>query len=506
MNPLVRMQNIRKEFPGVIALDDVSFDLFPGEVHLLLGENGAGKSTLMKILAGVYTPSSGTIYIQGKKFDKLTPKLASQLGVSVIYQELSVADNLSIAENLFVGRLPVKKGFGFIPVVDKKNYIEEAQKLAEKVGLTKPVETLVGNLSISEKQLVEIAKTLAADSKIVVMDEPTSSLTAEETKKLFEIIRKLRANGIGIVYISHKMKELREIGDRITVLKDGKTVATKSMGEIHSENEIISMMVGREVRREFFSDIPLDYENAEVIFRAENITRKDKRVLNVTFDLYKGEVLGFAGLVGAGRTELMVTIFSGEQYESGRIFLKGKELKIRSPLTSIKNGIALLTENRRQTGIFPHFSIKENLVLVNRLLRSKAGGFIGLVDPKEDQKVAKKQKERMNVKCTSLDQYISTLSGGNQQKVIVGKWMAARAKLLIFDEPTKGIDIGTKSEIYSIMRSLANSGIGVIMISSELPELLGICDRIVVMDKGRIKGIIGKEEASEELILKTATM
>ena len=506
MEPLVEMKNIRKEFPGVVALEDVSFDVLPGEVHLLLGENGAGKSTLMKILSGIYTPTSGSICVHGCSYDKLSPKLSSQLGISIIYQELSVVNNLSIAENLFVGRLPVKKFLGILPVVDKRSYMKRADELARKVGLTKPVDTLVGDLSISEKQMVEIAKALAVDAKIVVMDEPTSSLTSEESNNLFGIIRKLRAAGIGVVYISHKMQELRAIGDRVTVLKDGNTVATKNMDEISSENEIISMMVGREVQKEFFSEKPVDYDTAEVIFRAEHITRKDKRSNDISFEVYRGEVLGFAGLVGAGRTELMTTIFSGQEYESGKIFLHGKELPIRSPYYSIKNGIALLTENRRESGVFPLHNIRENLMLVKRLLLSKAEGFIGLIHPKADQKVAEYQKNQMKIKCASLDQVITTLSGGNQQKVIVGKWMASDAKLIIFDEPTKGIDIGTKAEMYGIMRRLAEKGVGVIMISSELPELLGVCDRIVVLNEGKLKGVLNIRDASEELILKTATM
>ena len=506
MKPLVEMKNISKTFPGVVALENVSFTVFPGEVHLLLGENGAGKSTLMKILSGIYTPTSGIISIQDKEYTKLTPKLSSQLGISIIYQELSVVNNLTIAENLFVGRLPVKKILKTIPIVDKKLYTKNAKEILQRVGLTKPVNTPVGNLSISEKQMVEIAKALAVESRIVVMDEPTSSLTSEEASGLFNIIRALKAEGIGIVYISHKMKELREIGDYVTVLKDGKTVATKSMDDVSSENEIISMMVGREVKREFFSETPIDYENAEVLFRAEQIVRKDKRVDDVSFELYKGEVLGFAGLVGAGRTELMTTIFSGQSYESGKIYFNNKEIKIRSPYNSIKNGIALLTENRRETGIFPLFHIRENFALVCRLLKSKAGGFIGMVKPKVDQALAEEQREQMNVKCSSINQLITTLSGGNQQKVIVGKWMASNAKMFIFDEPTKGIDIGTKSEMYSIMRGLAESGVGVIMISSELPELLGICDRIVVLNEGKLKKIFNIEDASEELIIKAATV
>ena len=338
------------------------------------------------------------------------------------------------------------------------------------------------------------------------MDEPTSSLTEEETKNLQNIIWELKAEGIGIVYISHKMKELREIGDRVTILKDGKTVATKEMSEIHSEQEIISMMVGRELQSTFFGKEEVVYKPENIIFRAEDIRRKDKKTQGVSFELYKGEVLGVAGLVGAGRTELMNAIFAGESYESGRIWLDGKEVRIGTPYTYIKKGIAMITENRRETGIFPNFGIKENLVLVNRLLKSGWGGFRGMIHDRQDQRIAEQEREKMQIKCSSLSQLITELSGGNQQKVIVGKWLAADARLLIFDEPTKGIDIGTKTEMYKIMRSLAEQGVGVIMISSEMPELLGICDRIMVMNQGQKKGILDKSEVTEELILQTATI
>jgi len=505
MDTLVEMKDIRKEFPDVVALDRVSFDVKAGEVHLLLGENGAGKSTLMKILSGIYTPTQGKIEVGGKEFSLLTPKKSKELGISIIYQELSVVNELSIAENMFVGKLPVKKK-AFLPIVDKKTYIKKAEEAAARVGLKKPVTTLVGDLSISEKQMVEIAKALVENSKLLVMDEPTSSLTEEEAKNLLNIIRELRADGIGIVYISHKMKELREIGDRVTILKDGKTVATKLMSEISSEEEIISMMVGRQLQNTFFGDKEVVYKPENIIFKAENIKRKDGKTKDVSFELYRGEVLGVAGLVGAGRTELMNAIFAGESFESGKVWLDGKEIKVDSPYTSIKNGIAMITENRRETGIFPNFDIKENLVLVNRLLKSKWGGFYGRIHEKWDKELAEEERKEMQVKCASLSQLITELSGGNQQKVIVGKWMAANAKLLIFDEPTKGIDIGTKTEMYKIMRTLAESGVGVIMISSEMPELLGICDRIMVMNQGQKKGVLDKKDVTEELILKTATM
>lgn len=504
-NFIVQMKNIRKEFPGVVALADVSFDVKPGEVHLLLGENGAGKSTLMKILSGIYTPTKGTIIVDGKEYSSLTPKLSKSLGISIIYQELSVVNQLSIAENLFIGKLPTKKRLG-INVVDKTGYRKRAEEVTKLIGLNKPVNTLVQDLSISEKQQVEIAKALVEDTRLLIMDEPTSSLTEDETKKLFDIVRNLRDRGIGIIYISHKMEELRQIGDRVTILKDGNTVVTADMDSNITDDKIISWMVGRQVQKTFNSDSVVDYSPSGIIFQAKHISRKDGRTKDISFDLYRGEVLGFAGLVGAGRTELMTAMFAGESYEKGEIYLNGEKIKIGTPYDSIKNGIAMITENRRETGIFPNFDIRENLVLVNRLLGSKWGGFYGRIHRNQDEKIADAERKNMQVKCSSLDQLITELSGGNQQKVIVGKWMAANAKLVIFDEPTKGIDIGTKSEMYKIMRDFASRGIGVIMISSEMPELLAVCDRIVVLNDGIMKGILNKEEFSEEKILSTALM
>jgi len=507
MDNIVEMRNIRKEFPGVVALDDITFDVRPGEVHLLLGENGAGKSTLMKILSGVYQPTSGSISINGKEFKKLTPKESLENGISIIFQELSVVNELSIMENLFVGEIPTRKTLG-IKTVDYKTMKKRAEEIVKKVGLNKPISTRVEYLSISEKQLVEIAKALNKNARVVIMDEPTSSLTIEESEMLFRIIKTLKEENVGIVYISHKLQELRGIGDRVTILKDGVSVTTKNMSEIESEEEIISLMVGRELKNVFLNTQKTEKTadgSREVIFQAEHIQRKDKKVNDVSFEVYKNEILGFAGLVGSGRTELMNTIFAGENYESGTIRLNGKPIKIHTPYRSIKNEIAMVTESRRETGIFPNFGIKENIVLVNRLKKSKAGGFIGLIHDKEDTETAREMSREMQVKCASLKQGITELSGGNQQKVIIAKWLAIHARLIIFDEPTKGIDVGTKAEIYSIMRKLADEGIGVIMISSEMPELLISCDRIVVFGKGCIKGILTAEEANEKKILSLAT-
>ncbi len=504
MQTLVEMKHIRKEFPGVVALDDITFDIRAGEAHLLLGENGAGKSTLMKILSGVYQPTNGTITVNGKEFKKLTPKEAFANGISIIFQELSVVDEISIMENLFIGDVPTKKVLG-LKVVDYKAMKSRAEEILKRIGLKKPVTTLVENLSISEKQMVEIAKALNKNARVVIMDEPTSSLTNEESEVLFQLIKQLKKDNVGIVYISHKLQELRGIGDRVTIIKDGVSVVTKNMSEIESEEEIISYMVGRELQSVFLNTKHVHSDNREVVFSAKNITRRDKKVRNVSFDVYKNEILGFAGLVGAGRTELMNTIFAGEQYESGTIELNGKKLKIKTPYNSIKNEVALITESRRQTGIFPNFGIKENIVLVNRLKESKAGGFIGAIHNKPDEILAEKMRKEMQVKCSSLKQPIVELSGGNQQKVIIAKWLTIGAKVIIFDEPTKGIDVGTKAEIYSIMRKLADQGIAIIVVSSEMPELLISCDRICVFGDGQIRGVLSTDEASEEKILAIAT-
>ncbi len=504
MKELVQMKNIRKEFPGVIALDNITFDLLPGEVHLLLGENGAGKSTLMKILSGVYSPTRGTIVLGDREYSRLTPKESALNRISVIYQELSVIRDLSIAENLYVGKLPTKK-FLLGNVVDRKFMERTARELMERVGLNRSPATLVGDLTISEKQLVEIIKALAANAQILIMDEPTSSLTGEETDNLFRIIRGLKTLGVGIIYISHKLKEMKQIGDRVTVLKDGVSVGTKNMADIRSEEEIVSMMVGRELKNKYFNTQHESHAMKEVLFRAENITRRDGKVKDITFEVHENEILGFAGLIGAGRTEVMSTIFAGDSLESGSIYLRGKKIEITSPYHAIKHGIAMITENRRETGIIPNFEIWRNIALVRTIRDSTMGGVFGFIDKGREMTVAEEMRKKLQIKCASMNHLITDLSGGNQQKVIIGKWLASDAKVMIFDEPTKGIDVGTKSEIYSIMRKLAEQGIAVIMVSSEMPELLTICDRIVVFCEGKISGTLKADEATEEKILRLAT-
>ena len=474
--PLVQMQHVRKVFPGVTALADMSFDVRAGEVHVLLGENGAGKSTLMKILSGVYTPTSGEIVLDGKAHARLTPHDADRLGIRVIYQELSVIPTLSIAENLFVGRLPVKKG-GPFSVVDHAAMYARAEQLLQTVGLARDVRTPVERLSISEKQQVEIAKALAVDSRVLVMDEPTASLTAREVEHLFAVIRRLRAEGKGIVFISHKLGEILEIGDRVTVLKDGTNVGTHNVRDVTADD--------------------LDQESPYNSYKNQG--------LPPTPILHEGEILGFAGLVGAGRSELMNAVFGAAPKKTGKLFLRGKQLHIRTPYAAIRQDLAMVTENRRETGFFDNFDIKENISIVPFVKTAGGGGTLGLVDRKFELRAAEEQRKALRIKCASVHQLVSELSGGNQQKVILGRWLAAESEILIFDEPTKGVDVGSKAEIYTLLRSLADSGKGVLVVSSELPELLAVCDTIAVFCDGRLVRTFPRRQATEENIMLAAT-
>lgn len=503
MEPLIKMVGITKEFPGVRALDHIGFDILPGEVHVLIGENGAGKSTLMKILSGVYTPTSGKIICNGHEYSALNTKTSYDEGIAIVYQELSVINELSILENLFVGKLPTKKVCG-IPVVDYGLMNEKAKTVLEQVGLRHDPNTLVGDLAIPDKQLCEIAKALVSGAKVIVLDEPTTSLTTSEVENLHNLIRKLKSEGCGIVYISHKMSELHMIGDRITVLKDGGYVGTYPVEEI-TIDELVTLMVGREISGTYLADEGYDPESQPVIFEARGITRADGTCRDISFQLHKGEILGFAGLVGAGRTETMEAIFGAVPKSAGQIFLNGKELHIKNPYSAIKQGLGMLTENRRETGFANNFSCKYNISLVPFIKTSGAGGIGGLLNGRDEQRWSEEQKDNLSIKCTSVDQMTVDLSGGNQQKVILGKWMAAESEVLIFDEPTKGIDVGSKSEIYRLMRRLANQGKGVLMISSEQTELLSVCDRIAVFRSGELRGVLSSAEATEEKIVKIST-
>lgn len=503
MDYLVEMRNITKKFSGITVLDDVHFNLLPGEVHILLGENGAGKSTLTKLISGVYTPTSGEIIIKGDNYSKLTPQESQKRGISVIYQELSVIDELTITENIFVGRLLTKKILGK-SFVDFKEMRIQAEKLLKAIGLNRDPSDLVGDLKISEKQQVEIIKAISSNANIIIMDEPTSSLTTEEVKNLFKIIHSLKEKGIGIIYISHKLRELKEIGDRVTVLKDGKWVGTKNLGEIEIK-DLVSMMVGRELDAKFVNtDLKIGQES-EVFFEVKGLTRADNKVQNIDFKLYKGEVLGFAGLIGSGRTELMQALFGVDKIKTGEIYLKGKKIVNKTPYQAIKQGMALITESRRETGFFHNFAIWNNISIVSSLKKSRLRGIWGWIEEGKEKEGAQAQKKLLNIKCETIDQNIMELSGGNQQKVLIGKWMSAGSELFIFDEPTRGIDVGAKAEIYCIINKIVQEGKGIIIVSSELPELLAICNRIIVFSEGRIAGELSHEEATEEKIISYAT-
>jgi len=504
MEPIIRMKNITKRFPGVTALNNVSFDVLPGEVHVLLGENGAGKSTLMKILSGAYIPDEGAIEIFGKEYKSLTPRLSSENCISIIYQELSVVNWLDIRENIFMGHLPVKR-VGGIKVVDYETLNSRTEELLQRVNLIgyRPT-TMVGDLSISEKQMVEIAKAIAFDAKIIIMDEPTSSLTEDEVDRLFAIIRQLRSENRGVVFISHKLSEIAEIGVRITILKDGSYMGTYKVSELTTD-DMVRLMVGREIKSRYQHSPEEHYQFGEVMFECKNLTRKDGRVKDVSFQLRRGEILGFSGLIGAGRSETMSAIYGAAPKISGEIFLDGKKLSINNPYMALRNGIGMLTENRRETGFFPNFSNQRNIAIAYQLKNSLFDGIWGIVNETKEKETAEKIHRELQIKWASMEQLTSKLSGGNKQKVILGKWLAAGVKLLIFDEPTKGIDVGTKSEIYKLMRKLADQGIGVIVVSSEMPELFSICDRIIVMADGRIIAEYDISEATEEKLAKAAT-
>jgi D-allose transport system ATP-binding protein len=501
MNTLVAVRDIVKRFSGVVALQDVSFDVAAGEVHALLGENGAGKSTLMKILSGIYEPTSGALQLGGQVFSHLTPAQSKAHGIRLIYQELSVIDHLSIEENLFVGSLPTRRRLG-VPVVDRALIREKALRAMARVGLRRDPAMLVGELSISEKQQVEIAKALASDARLIIMDEPTSSLTDEEVGHLFQVIRELKREGLGIVYISHKLKEIPVVADRVSVLKDGRHVGTFD-AKTTPPQALVAAMVGRELEATRPDATRLDM--AQVVFSARGVRSVDGKVKDVSFELHRGEILGFAGLIGSGRSELMETIFGARARAAGTLELNGAAVQIGAPYEAVKAGLAFVTEDRRHTGFFHNFSIAENISVLPFLKRAGRRLSLKLLDFARERALGDEYRDKLRIRCASPQQNITELSGGNQQKAIIAKWLAADSDLFIFDEPTRGIDVGAKSEIYQIMRQLARSGKGILMVSSELPELLAVCDRIAVYRNGGIAAVLANAEATEENIMQIAT-
>ena len=489
---IVRMEHITKTFPGVKALDDVHFELRAGEVMALLGENGAGKSTLMKILSGVYTRDGGEMEIFGKSHGNLTPKGAQALGVAIIHQELNMCRHLSIAENMFLGREKTRLG-----TLSQREMEAEASNALEELGIDLDPRQVVGELPVSKQQMVEIAKALSTNAKILIMDEPTSSLTSREIDDLFRIIRDLKAKGCGIVYISHRLEELQYIVDRVTIMRDGQFVTSGRFQDM-TMDEIIANMVGREIKEKFPR---VQCKKGKCVFEARGLNA-GRMVRDVSFQLYEGEIVGFAGLMGAGRTETTRAIFGVDPKESGRLFLDGREVSIRSVEDAIRNGIVLAPEDRKKDGLCTKLSMRENIALPNLdIICDKAG----VVRKRREEQMCNEAIANLRIKTAGLDSDAATLSGGNQQKVVVAKWLARNSRVVMFDEPTRGIDVAAKVEIYHLMNRLKQQGIAVMFVSSEMPEVMGIADRIIVMCDGRITGEIGSGEATQEKILTLAT-
>ncbi len=490
----LEMRNITKTFPGVQALDHVSFSCRVGEIHALVGENGAGKSTLMKILAGALQPDpeSGEITLKGKRVDLTSPAEAQRLGVSIIYQEFNLLPWLSVAENILLGRLP-RNAFG---VVNWKRVYAEAQKPLDALGLSLDLRAPVIDLSVAQQQIVEIAKALSLQSDLMIMDEPSAVLAGHELERLFELIRMLRSHGVTVIYISHRLDEVFEIADRATVLKDGQVMGTLDVRETDSTT-LIRMMVGRTLDETFPT---VANGKGEPALAVKNLSCSRLGLKDISFTLNRGEILGLAGLVGAGRSEMARALFGIEPIDSGEIWVNGKRAHIRNPQDAVGLGIGFVPEDRKTQGLVLSLSTRQNLTLsiLDRLTN------LGLLDERRERQVVQKAISDLAIKTPSPEQEVQYLSGGNQQKVVLAKWLTANPQVIILDEPTRGIDVGTKVEMYHLMRELARRGTGVIMISSELPEILGMSDRILVMSRGRIMGELNHAEATEERILKLA--
>lgn len=489
---IVELEYINKSFPGVKALDDVSFNLKSGEVMALLGENGAGKSTLMKILSGIYTRDTGDMRIFGKKVYEMTPKKAQELGVAIIHQELNMCAHLSVAENIFLGREITRSG-----VLSDREMNKRAEAILDRLNIDISPETIVGDLAVSKQQMVEIAKALSINAKILIMDEPTSALTSKEIDDLFKIIKKLRNEGCGIIYISHRLEELQHIADRVTIMRDGKYITTMNFADATME-EIITYMVGREIKEKFPR---LDVERGNKILEVKNLNA-GRLVRDINFELYEGEIVGIAGLMGAGRTETTRAIFGVDPKESGEIILDGRAITIKKPMDAIRAGIVLVPEDRKKDGLCTKLSIRDNIALPNL---DFICGPAGVVDRKKEMAMVDKAISDLMIKLPNAEVDAGSLSGGNQQKVVVSKWLARNSRVVMFDEPTRGIDVAAKVEIYNLMNELKKQGICVLFVSSEMPEIMGISDRILVMCDGKITGEFDIKDVTQNLILEYAT-
>jgi ribose transport system ATP-binding protein len=490
---ILRATGITKRFPGVLALDAVDFDLKRGEVHALCGENGAGKSTLMKVITGLYRHDLGEVVYKGESRAFGSIQEAQAVGITIIHQELNLVPHLSVAENIYLAREPKKGWF-----VDRKKMEADAQIYLDRLGVDFRANELVLNLSVARQQMVEIAKALSLDAEVLIMDEPTSSLTEAEIDRLFEIIHELKSSGVGIVYISHRLDELRRIVDRVTVMRDGRRVSTRPLAEV-SVDDIVAAMVGRSLEEKFpeRTSTPTD----EVIFAVAGLARAGK-FHDVSFDLRRGEILGFAGLMGAGRTEVARAVFGADPKTAGTVALEGRELAIGSPIDAIHHGIAYLSEDRKAHGLAVKMSVKDNLTMANM---EAVSGSLGFIDQPKERSVAKKFVDLLSIKTPSINQIVRNLSGGNQQKLVIGKWLFRESRVLFFDEPTRGIDVGAKFAIYQLLDELARDGIGVILITSELPEILGMTDRVVVFHEGEVTAILETKKTDQEEIMQYAS-
>lgn len=492
-SPVLVMRGITKSYPGVKALKGVNFDLLPGEVHALVGENGAGKSTLMKVLAGAEPRDSGELMVNDRSVDSLTPGRAQELGIAIIYQEFNLVPYLSIAENIFLGREPKGMLPGFVSYGDMNG---QAGDLLRRLNVNLDPRREVASLAVADQQMVEIAKALSQEARIIVMDEPSAALTEHELEALFDLIRSLRAEGRSIVYISHRLEEVFAIANRITVMRDGEEVSTLPVGQV-TRDSLIRDMVGREMTETF----PTREANiGEPMLEVKGLSRAGI-LTDIDLTVRKGEIVGLAGLVGAGRTELARCIFGADRYDTGEILLAGKAIRVRCPKDAIAHGIGLVTEDRKQQGLVLGMAVRENTTLAN-LQNLTSFGF---VQGGRERSVTAKYIKDLAIKTPSAEQTVRNLSGGNQQKVVLAKWLFTESKLLIFDEPTRGIDVGAKYEIYLLMHELAAKGNGILMISSELPEVLGMSDRVVVMHEGRIGGELPREKATSEAVMHLAT-
>lgn len=490
---ILELKNIGKTFSGVNVLRDVNLQLKKGEVHVLLGENGAGKSTLIKIISGYHQPDKGgEIYVEGVKKEFSSPKQPKDAGIHTIYQELTLCKDMTVAENIVIDKQDQFNGF----MLKGKEFKKIASDVLKKLGTDISPNEMVRNLSVAQQQLVEIGKAISADAKVIIMDEPTASISQKDSARLLEIVKQLRDEGVTIIYISHRLAEIEEIADRITVLRDGSQIETVDAKDV-TVPQLISLMVGREIKDAYTK---ADVELGEVVLKVENLS--SDVFSDVSFELHKGEIFGFGGLVGSKRTEVLETIFGLRPMTGGRIWLFGEEYIPTTPEKAIKKGMAFCTEDRKKTGLVLCRPISENLALLNVKACSNKLGFL---DFKRLRNLAKGQRTSLNIRISNMEQPVSTLSGGNQQKVALGKWLDIKPKIILFDEPTRGIDIGAKAEIYKIMANLVQEGVSIIMVSSELPELISVADNVLVMREGVMKGVLGRTELDQERIMSFAT-